>query len=176
MTLYIKIGRRVPRRWVSRTAKKIGGLLTFQENLWQMIKMGINTAEKKAKHAAENDTKWQGFKFVVTNDKEEEDLNYMLEWIKITIQGSESQEQEEYNDYQDMYKQLGVWMKKDYPADEELKKHFKTKILTSDKVKEAYEKGYGAMSDNNIANKLLEMGVLTHIEWVKDFDSRPTPF
>ena len=51
-------------------------------------------------------------------------------------------------------------------------KFFKTKLLPQEKVTEAYKKGYGAMKDNNIANKLLEMGILTHMEWIKDFDTR----
>jgi len=55
-----------------------------------------------------------------------------------------------------------------------MKKHFKTRVLSQMKIDDAYKKGYGAMEDNNIANKLLEMGILTHIEWIKDFDTRDT--
>ena len=44
------------------------------------------------------------------------------------------------------------------------------------KINEAYEHGYGAVENNNIANKLLEMGILTHIEFNKDFDTREKDF
>ena len=62
--------------------------------------------------------------------------------------------------------------KKDFPVDDNLAKMFKSKLLSVSKIKDAYTKGYGAMEKNNIANKLLEMGILTHIEWNKDFETR----
>lgn len=173
MTLYVNVGRRVPRSWGPRVVKKIGGLMTFQENMWLMIKGAFAQGQKKLKWAAENDPKWYGCKAIVTKDEEMEDLNYKLEWIKVIIQGTEEQEKDQYEATSEFYKQLGHMFKKDYPKDENMMKHFKTKILSGEKVKEAYEKGYGAVSDNNIANKLLEMGILTHIDWQKDFDTRP---
>ena len=48
-----------------------------------------------------------------------------------------------------------------------LSKVFKTKILNADKMKQAYEKGYGASKNKNISKILLEMGIITHIEWDK---------
>lgn len=170
MTIYFNVGRRVPRRWLKRTGNKLQGLISFQEHIWTMIKSGLNQAAKKANASDTN------IKFVLTKDDEVEDLNYKIEWMKLVIQGTVEQEDDEMKDIQDFYKPLGVLFKKEMPKDENLKKHFKTKILTSTKVNEAYEKGHGAVSDNNIANKLLEMGILTHIERVKDYDSRPIIF
>jgi hypothetical protein len=176
MTIYFNVGRRVPRRWLKRQGEKLQGILSFQEHIWTMIKSGLSQATKKANACAKDDQKYAGLKFVLTKDEEVEDLNYIIEWQKLIIQGTEEQEADEMKDIQDFYKPLGVLFKKDMPKDENLNKHFKTKILTATKVTEAYEKGYGAVSDNNIANKLLEMGIITHIEWVKDHESRPPVF
>ena len=63
-------------------------------------------------------------------------------------------------------------MKKEIPVDDALKTFFKTKILSPAQVEHAYKAEFGSISDNNIANKLLEMGIVTHIEWIQDFDTR----
>ena len=165
MTVVVHIGRRVPRSWFRRQANRAKGLITFQENMWQMIKQSMNLGKRKC-NASDKGT------WVQTFDKEIEDMNYEIEWIKILIQGDEKFEKEEYEDSQKMYQPFAKIFKKEMPKDDRLRKHFKTKVLSATKVTDAYNKGYGAMSDNNIANKLLEMGILTHVEWIKDFDSR----
>ena len=48
MTVLINVGRRVPRSWFRRTAKKIGGLISFQENIWVIMNQSLNLAKKKA--------------------------------------------------------------------------------------------------------------------------------
>jgi len=165
MTVIVNIGRRVPKSWFRRGFNKVGGLITFQENIWIIIKQSMRMAKKKANASGK-------IKFVMSYETESEDLNYSIEWLKIVIQGTESQEEEEYNDSMKMYSSLGAVFKKDMPKDKRFSQHFKTKVLSSAKVTEAYSKGFGEMENNNIANKLLEMGILTHIEWIKDFDSR----
>lgn len=131
-----------------------------------MIKQSMSMAKRRANEAGTLDT------FNLTKDRENEDLHYQLEWIKIKIQGNEEQEKEEYEEAMQMYKPLGKLLKKDTPQDERFKKHFKSKILNPAKIVEAYDTGYGSVGDRNISNKLLEMGIMTHIEWIKDFDSR----
>jgi len=165
MTVLVTVGRRVPRSWFRRQATKVKGLLSFQENMWIMISQSLNMAKKKANASGK-------IKFVLTKEREEEDMNYFIEWIKIIIQGTKEQEEEEYNEAMQMYQPLNKVFKKDFPRDDNLAKHFKTKVLSGTKVDEAYNKGYGAIKDGNMANKLLEMGILTHIEWIKDFDTR----
>lgn len=165
MTVMINIGRRVPKRWFRRQADRVKGLVSFQENIWVIIKQSLNLAKKKANTSGT-------INFILRIDHENEDLNYNIEWIKIIIQGDEKQEEEEYKEALQMYQPLAKIFKKEMPTDEVMKKHFKTKMLSDIKVDEAYEKGYGAISDKNISNKLLEMGIMTHIEWIKDFDSR----
>lgn len=132
-----------------------------------MIKQSMQLGKRKCNASGKG-------KWIMTFDKEIEDLNYQIEWIKIIIQGPEEFEKEEYNDALKMYEPFNTVFKKEMPKDDRLKSHFKTKILSSAKVDEAYKKGYGVLNESggNIANKLLEMGILTHIEWIKDFDSR----
>jgi hypothetical protein len=161
------IGRRVPRSWFRAGVQKVQGVLSFQEHLWSIIKQSMNLAKRKANAST------TGVKFVITGDNEVEDLNYQLEWLKIIIQGTKEQELEEYNEAMAMYQPFGKFMKKEMPIDGVMKKFFKTKILSPTQVEEAYKAGFGAASDNNIANKLLEMGILTHIELIEDYDSRP---
>lgn len=165
MTVKVHIGRRVPKSWFRRTAAKAKGLLTFQENMWQMITKSLSTARKKA----QNDGR---MKFIIQKDFESEDINYQIEWRKVTIQGTPEMEEEEYNDTLKMYDKLGKNFKKDIDKDDRLSAHFKTKVLSPLQLKEAYSKGYGSIKNNNIVNKLLEMGIVTHVEWIKDYDTR----
>jgi hypothetical protein len=166
MTVYINIGRRISNGWFRRQTQYVSGLVSFQENIWLIIKQSLNMARRKANQSGK-------VKFIITNDKEKEDLNYSIEWIKIFIQGNEEQEKEEYDEAMGLYKPLNKIFKKDsLEKNEAMKKHFKSKILDGMKVEEAYEKGYGAAGDSIIANKLLEMGILTHIELIPDYDTR----
>jgi hypothetical protein len=166
MTVVVNIGRRVPKSWFRRGLSTIGGLITFQENIWVIIKQSLRMARKKA-----NASK-TGVTFVISYDTESEDINYNIEWMKVVIRGTKSQEEEEYNDSMKLYDSLGGIFKKDIPKDKRFSKYFKTTMISPAKLEDAYKNGYGAMKDNNISNKLLEMGILTHIEWVKDFDTR----
>ena len=165
MTVIINIGRRLPKSWCRRLVHKTKGFVSFQENIWIMINQSLNLAKKKA-------VKDGRLTFIIKKDKESEDLNYEINWTTVIIRGTEEQEREEYEESLQLYKQLKNVFKKDIPQNDYMKTHFKSKILSSDKIEDAYSKGYGAMSDSNIANKLLEMGILTHVEWLKDFDSR----
>lgn len=165
MTVKIHIGRRLPRNWLKRSLRKGTGLISFQTNLWSMIRQSLRMAQRKANNSKK-------IKFIMIFDKEIEDLHYHLEWIKITIQGSNKTEKEEYEEALQIYKPLGKLFKKDIPVDKNMKKQFKTKILSNEKLQEVYKVGYTDMSDDNLANKMLEMGILTHIELIDDYDSR----
>jgi len=170
MTVITKIGRRVPKSWFKRTAVKAKGLLSFQENIWLMISQAFKVAKNQANAS---DT---GIKFEIIKDLESEDLHYQIEWMIIIVQGTEKQEKEEHEEAQMLYKNVQKHMQKEIPQDPVMKKHFKTKILSSQQVQNAYKEGHGSMHDSNMAAKLLEMGILTHIEWKKDFDNRVEDF
>lgn len=165
MTLVIHIGRRVPKSWFRRQGNRVKGLLSFQENLWMMINQSLRLAKKKANASGT-------ITFVMTKETESEDLNYDIKWVKIVIQGTKEQEEDEYNDTMKLYGPLNKVFKKDFGKDDRLSKHFKSKILTPGKIEEAYKQGYGAIGDDNLAQKMLEMGILTHIDWIDDFENR----
>ena len=167
MTVIIHIGRRQPVNWFKRTASVIGGLLSFQTNLWLMIQSSMNLAKRKATQSG------TGVQIIITQEREREDLHFELQWLKVIIRGTKEQEEEEFSEAMQMYSKFkNIFGKKEFPKDPDLSRHFKSKYLDNIKVEDAYKKGYGAVSENSIANKLLEMGILTHIELVEDWDSR----
>lgn len=131
-----------------------------------MITTAIGTAKRKANESGV-------IKFITTKTMENEDLHYQIEWLQIVIQGSKEAEADELKDMQNFYAPLNSWFKKELPKDENLSKHFNTKILGLETVEEAYKKGYGSIDNNNIANKILEMGILLHYELIDDYDTRP---
>jgi len=143
MTLNVFIGRRVPKSWFRRTATKIQGFMSFQENLWIIIKQSMNMAKKKAN--ASGNIKW-----FIMYDKETEDMNYNIEWIKNIIQGDKDGEKEEYEQSLKLYAPFSKLFKKEMPKDENMTKHFKTKLINQGKVEEAYKAGYGSINDNNL--------------------------
>lgn len=169
MSVIVQVGRRVPKSWLKRSGQTMAGFLSFQENIWLIIKNSLSLAKRKATESGK-------IKFIMTRDVESEDLNYNIEWVKVIIQGTEEQEKEEYEEAMRMYSPLNKVFKKDMPKSEIMGKHFKSKILSSSQVEEAYKAGYGSIDDNNLANKLLEMGILTSIEWQKDFQTREMEF
>lgn len=169
MTVKIHIGRRVPKNWFKRTASKVKGLITFQENMWQMIMQSMAIAKRRAKE--DGRLIWNAHK-----EFEPESLQYQLEWYIIEIQGTKEMEEEEYKEAMMLYDTMDKHLKKDFPTDDNLSKFFKTNKLTQDKVKEAYDKGYGAVENKSYANKLLEMGILTHIEWIPDYEMRKSQY
>lgn len=169
MVLILNIGRRVPRSWFKRQTHTARGLISFQTNIWSMINQSMKLAKRKCNASGRG-------KWIMSTEIENEDMHYQIEWLKIIVQGDEAFEKEEYEDAQNLYKAFGKTFKKEFiiPSNNSLRKQFKTKVLSKAKVDEAYKKGYGAISDNNIANKMLEMGILTHLELIKDYDSRST--
>jgi hypothetical protein len=130
-----------------------------------MIKQSMDMAKRKANADGR-------MTFVIARKVEIEDLHYELEWMVITIRGPKDMEMEEYDDTLKMYTELGKILKKEFPKDNNMRKYFNSKVLNHTQVKEAYDKGYGSVDDNNIANKLLEMGILTHVELIEDWESR----
>jgi len=162
MTVIVKIGRRVPRNWFKRSAVKLRGLMTFQENIWIIIERSMTMAKKKAKQSPVD------IDFIKKNYREFEDINYDIEWIEITIRGNPSQEQEEYDEAMGMYKNLKNLFKGNLPDNEDFKKPFKTNRLTPGQIDKAYKAGYGTMENKSIAQKLLDLGIITYIEKIDE--------
>jgi hypothetical protein len=165
MTVTIMIGRRVSKKWMKRISDKTMGLINFQTNIWVIISQSLHLAKRKA---TENKT----LEFCLTKKIESEDLYYNLEWIEVMITGTKEQELEEYKEALGLYDNLSKIVKKDMPKDENMEKHFKSRFLSMEQVEDAYKKGYGVTSDSNLAQKLLEMGILTVVKFVDDFETR----
>ena len=172
MTLTIMLGRRVPKKWFKRFGASLGKLIGFQEHIWTIIIQSF----AKSKRAMNKDGRGT---CITEKLRESEDEKYEIEWYRMIIKASdkltqeekEAFEQEEYNDVQKMYSPLKQVFKKELPTSQLMKKRIQSKILETSKIDKVYEKGYEFVRDTeNMANKLLEMGVLTHIEWIKDFD------
>ena len=159
----------MPKRWYKRLATKAKGLMTFQENIWQIICDSLNKAKKKAQKDGR-------LYFNITKEVEPESMHYQIDWRKVIIKGTPEMEQEEYEESQKMYDALQKNFKKDFDVDENMSKQFNTKMLNPEKVKDAYSKGYGAVKNKNISDKLLEMGILTYIEKIDDYESRDSYF
>lgn len=134
------------------------GLLTFQENIWLIISRSLTIAKKKA--TASPGT----LVFDKKTYREPEDLNYDIEWIEVTINGNPVEEEEEYEEAMQMYKTLKQVFKKEFKPENEMMKQFKTKQLTKIQLERSYKAGFGAAKDNTLAQKLLELGILTYIE------------
>jgi hypothetical protein len=164
MTIIIMLGRRVATNWLRRQTNRVAGLISFKENLWVMIKQSLYYAKRRA-------NKESTIIFNIIPLVESESLQSRLEWLKVVLQGTKEEEESEYKDAQDFYKPFGKLFKKNADTSEAEKTNFfRSKFLNTVKVDEAYKKGYGSISDRNIANKMLELGFLLSITWEKDFD------
>ena len=162
MVVVIKIGRRLPRNWFKRTATKIKGLMTFQENIWIIIDRSLVIAKKTCAQTP------NGGVFVKRNYREVEDINWDLEWIECEYRGNPDQEKEEYEEAMGMYKSIGQLFKAEMPKDETMTKAFKTVRLTGDQLDKAYKAGYVNSNTTNIATRLLELGIITYIELIEE--------
>lgn len=153
--------------------EKVKGIIGFQEHIWVMIGMSMETARKHWKNGKKK-AKGKLFNFDIERKVEIEDEWWKLEWKVITIQGNEVCEKEEYEEALGMYDSLKNELKK-FPTDakdERLSAVFKSKLMDSEKMKDAYEKGYGAKKDKSVAEILNEMGIITTIELIPDYQER----
>lgn len=174
MTLLIKIGRKIPKGWMQRQLATVRSLMTFQENLWWMIRRSMSLARRKAQ---ESDT---GVMFYITDEEENlaDDPRFKLQWIIVTVQGTKEQELAEHADALKMYEPFGRVMKGSDEfsiASDFSERVAASKFLTGKQLDEVYEHGYKHVSDSNMANKLLEMGIITHIELLDDYDQAVPP-
>ena len=172
MTVIVRVGRRIPISFKSRIAQKWGTILGFQDHLWIMIGMSFDKSRKQFQ-SGKKKPEGRMDKFIIHTEKEKEDEFFKIEWKVITIQGDKKCEEAEYEEAMNMYGAFKDTLKA-FPKDAKdprMASVFKTGILSEDQLKEAYEKGYGAEQNKSIANVLLEMGLLTHIEHIEDYDS-----
>lgn len=162
MVVLVRIGRRLPRNWFRRTASKMKGLLTFQENIWLIIDRSLIIAKKKCASTP------NGGIFIKKNYREMEDINWDIEWIEIEYRGNPFQEEEEYSEAMGMYKGLGQLFKAEMPKDSAFSKIFKTTRLTGVQLEKAYKAGYVNSTEITISQRLLDLGIITYIEKIDE--------
>jgi len=168
MVVTIKIGRRVPRNFFKRMAHNTAGLLTFQENMWLIISRALQMSKNKCDSMPEEQVQ-----ITIQNKDEEDGLHYKFQWKIVTISSLfPEKEKEEYDAFMNLYERVGAIRKiltQKIDANADISGAVKgSKVLSEKQWTEAKEAGYGALNNKDIASKLLEMGIITHIEWKPD--------
>jgi len=165
MVVIFKIGRRVPRNFFRRNIDKLNNILTFQEHLWSIISSSISLAKKRAREAKSD------INFEIVKENEVEDLNYQIQWLTVTINGTKEQEEDEYGDLLKFYAPLkSVFDKNKFMVDDKtknLKNMFKSKLVNVVELEKMYKAGLDNIDKNNMQNKLLEVGIMSNIEYLK---------
>ncbi len=177
IVLILKFGRRVPKNLFSRLARKLRGILTYQETLWQILKQSFEIGKKKA-------DEYNVICEIIT-DKEEESKDFLIEWYIVYIRGKNNDLQAEYYQYKqglrfwdkfennNLFKKMKVKTRKD--KDNVLSKMFITKLVPKDKIKELFNKGSNIVKKESIARILLKSGIISYMEWVDDKNNRINP-
>ena len=170
MVVTIKIGRRVPRNFFKRAGYKTAGLFTFQENMWLIITRALQMSKNECDNRPEEQVT-----ITIQNKEEDDGLHYKFQWKIMNISSMfPEKEKEEYDVFMTLYEKVGAIRKvlnQKVEADSDMTKAVKnSKVLSEKQWEEAKEAGYGAMNNKDIASKLLEMGIITHIEWKPDKD------
>lgn len=172
MVVTIKIGRRVPRNFFKAAGYRAAGLLTFQENMWLIIGRALQMSKNKCDSMPEEQVT-----ITIQNKDEEDGLHYKFQWKIMTISSIfPEKEKEEYDEFMNLYSRVGAIRKvlnQKVDANADISAVIKnSKVLSEKQWLEAKEAGYGALNNKDIASKLLEMGIITHIDWRPDKDSK----
>lgn len=172
MVVTIKIGRRVPRNFFKSVGHKAAGLLTFQENMWLIISRAL----QMSKNACDNKPEEQVI-ITLQNKDEDDGLHYKFQWKIMTISSIfPEKEKEEYDSFMTLYERVGAIRKvlnQKIETNSDISATMKnSKVMSEKQWTEAREAGYGALKNKDIASKLLEMGIITHIEWRPDKDEK----
>jgi hypothetical protein len=172
MVVTIKIGRRIPRNFFKSVAYKTAGLFTFQENMWLIICRALQMSKNECDNRPEEQVK-----ITIQNKEEEDGLHYKFQWRIMNISSIfPEKEKEEYDVFMTLYEKVGAIRKvlnQKVDANSDMTKTLKgSKIMSETQWEEAKKAGYGAMNNKDISSKLLEMGIITHIEWKPDKDAK----
>lgn len=135
----------------------------------------INGSMKKMSRAAKKDINIE-----VINNKKREDLynkdtklenKYVIDWHTWFLKCATPElEEEEYLEARGIFQKIGSYLKKNkipkgatFDTDK-----FSSKVVPMDKVSCWYEKGFERAEDSNMAQTLLEQGIITDIRKVSD--------
>lgn len=174
MTLVVRVGRRVPKSFMNKSLQKIKQYMNFQEELWLILKRSFNISRKKFQNGKMS-PEGRMDTYDIKEEREDEDNEHEIQWLVMTIQGDQQCEKAEHDEAMSMYKDVkSILRRKPKIMKKEvgMQGWFKSKLVSSEKIEQAYEKGYGAKGDNSIQEILLEMNILTHIELIDDYVER----
>jgi hypothetical protein len=109
------------------------------------------------------------YDFTILNDSELEDISNKIIWMNITVQGDKDAEIAEHEAILKMYSTLGNMMQKEVKVNQNMKKVFKTHLLTEQQIMKAYNSGLENAGAQKVVDKLLELGIMTYIELKEDW-------
>lgn len=172
MVVTIKVGRRIPRNFFKGVAYRAAGLFTFQENMWQIITRALQMAK-----SACDDKPEEQIIITMQNKEEDDGLHYKFQWKIMNISSIfPEKEKAEYDVFMTLYDKVGAIRKvldMKVEANADMSRAVRdSKVMSEAQYDEAKSAGYGALKNKDIASKLLEMGIITHIEWKPDKEAR----
>jgi len=182
MVLQIMFGRRIHRnsdkKWFARQVGKMKQTLSIQQYLWSNIEYGLKLACIKMDKSIKkrNDIGDYSFNYSKIKYKENESLNYDIEWIKLTINGSYEEEMEEYHQTMKSFDTLQNSRifkqntKNIELNDEELSQDYEHKIRGK-KAQSLLQKGYDRVKDMTIVKTLNDVGIIVSVEPPKKADT-----
>lgn len=174
MTVIIKVGRRIhrneDRKWFAKQIANMKNTVSIQQYMWRNIEYGFKISSIKMDREIKKNAGNSEFDFTYTKRKykEEESLNYNIEWIEIIIDASTVMEEEEYQaalgffsklENQPVFKQK----KNNLEVDEELSQEYHKK-LKGKKAKKILQKGLDKAGKVTISRALNDVGILTIVE------------
>lgn len=163
MTVTIKIGRRMPRVFARRLLERGKNWLSLQQQIW----LYINLAFSGAKKAADNRPEEQVV-ITIENKTEFEDLQWQLEFKIITVSSIiHAKEVEEYEEVMGIYKKFNLLKQlqgKKIEGNEGVRDAFNSKVITKEQFEKSKIAGLEAIGKENVADKLLDLGIVTIIE------------
>lgn len=174
MTVIIKIGRRIhrndDRQWFARQVNNMKNVVSIQQYMWRTIEYGIKLAViKMDKEIKKNEGNAKfNFQYTKRRFKEEESLNYNIDWIEIIIEGSEEIEKEEYEQSLKFFSKLEslpVFKQKTngVEVDPEISAEYSGK-LKGKKNKKFLQEGFEKAKNITISKALNDVGIITFIE------------
>lgn len=174
MTVIIKVGKRIHRnedkKWFARQINNMKNTVSIQQYMWGTIDYGFKLATIKMDRDIKKNRGNKDYDFTYTKRKyrEEESLNYNIDWLEIIIKGSESLEKEEYEQSMKFFSKLESLpvfkqKKENLQLDPELSASYKGK-LKGRKAKKVLKAGFDKAKDLTISKTLNDIGIITIVE------------
>jgi predicted HNH restriction endonuclease len=138
--------------------------------MWNTIEYGLKLSTIKMKQAKKKNINNPAytFDFIKKKYREEENLNYDIEWIELMLTGSYEEELEEYTQTMQFFNKLEenkVFKQRlgSVEIDPELSAEY-TKKVSGGKAKKVMQKGFDKVKGVTIAKALNDVGILVFVE------------